>query len=371
VVGIQRAENPPGRSDDWRLCAPTNRRQKQSTGLWPARADTEREICTDSVAIYLQRIGRVGLLTAEQEVDPAQRIEVGLYAAELLRRAQQAAKKLPAPRRRELRWIARDGQRAKNHLLEANLRLVVSIAKRYTGRGVDLLDLIQAGNLGLIRAVEKFDFAQGYKFATYATWWIRQAIIHAIADQARIIRIPVHTVELINRLTRIHHDLMHDLGREPTVVELAQALEIAPTKVLQLRQYACSPVSLDHALDEQGGARLGDVIEDAQAVAPVDAVTRTLLAHQLRAMLATLSEREAMIIALRFGLTDGQPRSLDQISRTQGVTRERIRQIEATALARLRHRFGSPAVIHVGNAPSQYQKAQLRWTGQPKMLPSV
>jgi RNA polymerase primary sigma factor len=362
VVGIQRAENAPGWIDDRRrLPAPINRRQKQSTGLRPARAGTDREVFTESIDLYLQRIGRVGLLTAEQEVDLAQRIEVGLYAAELLRRAQKAARKLPAQLRRELRWIARDGERAKNHLLEANLRLVVSIAKRYTGRGVDLLDLIQEGNLGLIRAIEKFDYAQGYKFATYATWWIRQAITHAIADQARIIRIPVHTVELINRLSRIHHDLLHDLGREPTVAELAQALEITPTKVQQLRQYALSPVSLDHALDEQGRSRLGDVIEDPQEVATVDAVSRTLLAHQLRSMLATLSDREATIIALRLGLTDGQPRSLHQISRTQGVTRERIRQIEATALTKLRHRFGSPAVCStLSSKPRPREHATLR-----------
>jgi RNA polymerase primary sigma factor len=302
----------------------------------PAREDAERSAPADSVRAYLQQIGKIGLLNAAEEVELAKRIEAGLYAAERLRRAEDATEKLSRQLRRDLRWIVRNGQRAKNHLLEANLRLVVSLAKRFTGRGMPFLDLIQEGNLGLIRAVEKFDYTQGYKFSTYATWWIRQAITRAMADQARVIRIPAHLAEVTNKLGRIRRELVQDLGREPTPRELAKELGITPEKVRELQQYAQEPISLDQTIGEEGDCPLGDLIEDSQAVAALDAVSFTLLQDQLQSVLATLSEREASIIRLRFGLTDGQPRTLDQIGHVHGVTRERIRQIETQTMAKLR-----------------------------------
>ena len=291
----------------------------------------------DSVRAYLKQIGKVPLLNAEQEVELAKRIEAGLYAAERLRAAEEAGEPLQIPLRRDLEWIGRDGERAKNHLLEANLRLVVSLAKRYTGRGMAFLDLIQEGNLGLIRAVEKFDYTKGYKFSTYATWWIRQAITRAMADQARTIRIPVHMVEVINKLGRIQRELLQDLGREPTPEELAKEMDITPEKVLEIQQYAREPISLDQTIGDEGDSQLGDFIEDSEAVVAVDAVSFSLLQDQLQQVLQTLSEREAGVVRLRFGLTDGQPRTLDEIGQVYGVTRERIRQIESKTMSKLRH----------------------------------
>ena len=302
-----------------------------------ARREAELAVSTDSVRAYLKRIGKVALLNAQQEVELAKRIEAGLYAAERMRRSADASEKVSPQLRRDLRWIVRDGERAKNHLLEANLRLVVSLAKRYTGRGMAFLDLIQEGNLGLIRAVEKFDYTKGYKFSTYATWWIRQAITRAMADQARTIRIPVHMVEVINKLGRIRRELLQDLGREPTPEELAKEMDITPEKVLEIQQYAREPISLDQTIGDEGDSPLGDFIEDSEAVAAFDAVSFTLLQDQLQAVLATLSIREAGVIRLRFGLTDGQPHTLDEIGRVYGVTRERIRQIESHAMTKLRH----------------------------------
>jgi RNA polymerase primary sigma factor len=311
--------------------------EEESEALRQARKDAEMTASADSVRAYLKQIGKVALLNAEEEVDLAKRIEAGLYAAERLRQADEANEKLPLQLRRDLRWIVRDGERAKNHLLEANLRLVVSLAKRYTGRGMAFLDLIQEGNLGLIRAVEKFDYTKGYKFSTYATWWIRQAITRAMADQARTIRIPVHMVEVINKLGRIQRELLQDLGREPTPEELAKEMDITPDKVLEIQQYAREPISLDQTIGDEGDSQLGDFIEDSEAVVAVDAVSFTLLQDQLQSVLQTLSEREAGVVKLRFGLTDGQPRTLDEIGQVYGVTRERIRQIESKTMSKLRH----------------------------------
>ncbi|WP_308190975.1 RNA polymerase sigma factor [Pseudonocardia terrae] len=311
--------------------------EEESEALRQARKDAELTASADSVRAYLKQIGKVALLNAEEEVELAKRIEAGLYAAERLRRAIEASEKLSPQLRRDLRWIVRDGERAKNHLLEANLRLVVSLAKRYTGRGMAFLDLIQEGNLGLIRAVEKFDYTKGYKFSTYATWWIRQAITRAMADQARTIRIPVHMVEVINKLGRIQRELLQDLGREPTPEELAKEMDITPEKVLEIQQYAREPISLDQTIGDEGDSQLGDFIEDSEAVVAVDAVSFTLLQDQLQSVLATLSEREAGVVRLRFGLTDGQPRTLDEIGQVYGVTRERIRQIESKTMSKLRH----------------------------------
>jgi RNA polymerase primary sigma factor len=311
--------------------------EEESEALRQARKDAEMTASADSVRAYLKQIGKVALLNAEEEVDLAKRIEAGLYAAERLRQADEANEKLPLQVRRDLRWIVRDGERAKNHLLEANLRLVVSLAKRYTGRGMAFLDLIQEGNLGLIRAVEKFDYTKGYKFSTYATWWIRQAITRAMADQARTIRIPVHMVEVINKLGRIQRELLQDLGREPTPEELAKEMDITPDKVLEIQQYAREPISLDQTIGDEGDSQLGDFIEDSEAVVAVDAVSFTLLQDQLQSVLQTLSEREAGVVKLRFGLTDGQPRTLDEIGQVYGVTRERIRQIESKTMSKLRH----------------------------------
>ncbi|WP_283165506.1 RNA polymerase sigma factor [Mycolicibacterium insubricum] len=311
--------------------------EEESEALRQARKDAELTASADSVRAYLKQIGKVALLNAEEEVELAKRIEAGLYATQLMTELTDKGEKLPAAQRRDMQWICRDGDRAKNHLLEANLRLVVSLAKRYTGRGMAFLDLIQEGNLGLIRAVEKFDYTKGYKFSTYATWWIRQAITRAMADQARTIRIPVHMVEVINKLGRIQRELLQDLGREPTPEELAKEMDITPEKVLEIQQYAREPISLDQTIGDEGDSQLGDFIEDSEAVVAVDAVSFTLLQDQLQSVLETLSEREAGVVRLRFGLTDGQPRTLDEIGQVYGVTRERIRQIESKTMSKLRH----------------------------------
>ena len=311
--------------------------EDESAALRQARKDAELTASADSVRAYLKQIGKVALLNAEQEVSLAKRIEAGLYSAYRLQEIKESGEKLSPMNRRDLREIERDGRKAKNHLLEANLRLVVSLAKRYTGRGMAFLDLIQEGNLGLIRAVEKFDYVKGYKFSTYATWWIRQAITRAMADQARTIRIPVHMVEVINKLGRIQRELLQDLGREPTPEELAKEMDISVDKVLEIQQYAREPISLDQTIGDEGDSQLGDFIEDSEAVVAVDAVSFTLLQDQLQDVLHTLSEREAGVVKLRFGLTDGMPRTLDEIGQVYGVTRERIRQIESKTMSKLRH----------------------------------
>ncbi|HEY1669499.1 MAG TPA: RNA polymerase sigma factor [Trebonia sp.] len=290
---------------------------------------------SDPVKDYLKQIGKVPLLNAEQEVELAKRIEAGLFAEEKL--AEGREKSLRAEARIDLEWIADDGHRAKNHLLEANLRLVVSLAKRYTGRGMLFLDLIQEGNLGLIRAVEKFDYTKGYKFSTYATWWIRQAITRAMADQARTIRIPVHMVEVINKLARVQRQMLQDLGREPTPEELAVELDMTPDKIVEVQKYGREPISLHTPLGEEGDSEFGDLIEDTEAIQPGEAVSFTLLQEQLHSVLDTLSEREAGVVSMRFGLTDGQPKTLDEIGKVYGVTRERIRQIESKTMLKLRH----------------------------------
>ncbi|MDO8148831.1 RNA polymerase sigma factor [Isoptericola sp. b515] len=308
----------------------------------PAQQVVTAGATADPVKDYLKQIGKVALLNAEQEVELAKRIEAGLFAEERL--AQDFADfdrtKASADERkmwRDLRWIAHDGRRAKNHLLEANLRLVVSLAKRYTGRGMLFLDLIQEGNLGLIRAVEKFDYTKGYKFSTYATWWIRQAITRAMADQARTIRIPVHMVEVINKLARVQRQMLQDLGREPTPEELAKELDMTPEKVVEVQKYGREPISLHTPLGEDGDSEFGDLIEDSEAIVPSDAVSFTLLQEQLHQVLDTLSEREAGVVSMRFGLQDGQPKTLDEIGKVYGVTRERIRQIESKTMSKLRH----------------------------------
>ncbi|GFG69131.1 hypothetical protein MSEN_08510 [Mycolicibacter senuensis] len=311
--------------------------EEESEALRQARKDAELTASADSVRAYLKQIGKVALLNAEEEVELAKRIEAGLFATQKMAEHAEKGEKLAVAYRRDMAWICRDGDRAKNHLLEANLRLVVSLAKRYTGRGMAFLDLIQEGNLGLIRAVEKFDYTKGYKFSTYATWWIRQAITRAMADQARTIRIPVHMVEVINKLGRIQRELLQDLGREPTPEELAREMDITPEKVLEIQQYAREPISLDQTIGDEGDSQLGDFIEDSEAVVAVDAVSFTLLQDQLQSVLETLSEREAGVVRLRFGLTDGQPRTLDEIGQVYGVTRERIRQIESKTMSKLRH----------------------------------
>lgn len=288
----------------------------------------------DPVKDYLKQIGRVNLLNAEQEVDLSERIEAGLYAQHLL---DTESDKMDFKRRRELKWAANDGKRAKDHLLEANLRLVVSLAKRYTGRGMLFLDLIQEGNLGLIRAVEKFDWKKGFKFSTYATWWIRQAITRAMADQARTIRVPVHMVEIINKLSRVQRQMLQDLGREPTPDELARELDMPVEKVQEVQKYGREPISLHTPLGEDGDSEFGDLIEDTDAIAPSDAVAFSLLQEQFKQVLETLSPREAGVIKMRYGLEDGQPKTLDDIGRVYGVTRERIRQIESKTMSKLRH----------------------------------
>lgn len=299
----------------------------------PAQQVVTAGATADPVKDYLKQIGKVALLNAEQEVELAKRIEAGLFADDLLNSGKEFDRKYE----RELKQISHDGRRAKNHLLEANLRLVVSLAKRYTGRGMLFLDLIQEGNLGLIRAVEKFDYTKGYKFSTYATWWIRQAITRAMADQARTIRIPVHMVEVINKLARVQRQMLQDLGREPTPEELAKELDMTPEKVVEVQKYGREPISLHTPLGEDGDSEFGDLIEDSEAVVPADAVSFTLLQEQLHQVLDTLSEREAGVVSMRFGLTDGQPKTLDEIGKVYGVTRERIRQIESKTMSKLRH----------------------------------
>ncbi len=298
----------------------------------PVQQVTQAGATADPVKDYLKQIGKVPLLNAEQEVELAKRIEAGLFAEEKLADGVDDIEL-----REDLEWIAEDGRRAKNHLLEANLRLVVSLAKRYTGRGMLFLDLIQEGNLGLIRAVEKFDYTKGYKFSTYATWWIRQAITRAMADQARTIRIPVHMVEVINKLARVQRQMLQDLGREPTPEELALELDMTPEKVVEVQKYGREPISLHTPLGEDGDSEFGDLIEDSEAIVPSDAVSFTLLQEQLESVLDTLSEREAGVVRMRFGLTDGQPKTLDEIGKVYGVTRERIRQIESKTMSKLRH----------------------------------
>ena len=288
----------------------------------------------DPVKDYLKQIGRVSLLNAEQEVDLSERIEAGLYAQHLLDTESEG---LEFTRKRELKWAAADGKKAKDLLLEANLRLVVSLAKRYTGRGMLFLDLIQEGNLGLIRAVEKFDWKKGFKFSTYATWWIRQAITRAMADQARTIRVPVHMVEVINKLSRVQRQMLQDLGREPTPDELARELDMPVEKVQEVQKYGREPISLHTPLGEDGDSEFGDLIEDTDAIAPSDAVAFSLLQEQFKQVLETLSPREAGVIKMRYGLEDGQPKTLDDIGRVYGVTRERIRQIESKTMSKLRH----------------------------------
>ena len=299
----------------------------------PAQQVVTAGATADPVKDYLKQIGKVALLNAEQEVELAKRIEAGLFAEERL----NAGITHGAQDQARARVDRDDGRRAKNHLLEANLRLVVSLAKRYTGRGMLFLDLIQEGNLGLIRAVEKFDYTKGYKFSTYATWWIRQAITRAMADQARTIRIPVHMVEVINKLARVQRQMLQDLGREPTPEELAKELDMTPEKVVEVQKYGREPISLHTPLGEDGDSEFGDLIEDSEAVVPADAVSFTLLQEQLHQVLDTLSEREAGVVSMRFGLTDGQPKTLDEIGKVYGVTRERIRQIESKTMSKLRH----------------------------------
>jgi RNA polymerase primary sigma factor len=299
----------------------------------PAARLAQGGATADPVKDYLKQIGRVALLNAAQEVELAQRIEAGLFAEDTLASGEEPAPKLRA----ELEIIAADGRRARNDLLEANLRLVVALAKRYTGHGMLFLDLIQEGNLGLIRAVEKFDYARGYKFSTYATWWIRQAITRALADQSRTIRLPAHMVEAISKLARVQRWMLQDLGREPTPQELARELDITPQRVIEVQKYGREPISLHTPIGEDGANEFGDLIEDCEAVVPADAVSYTLLQEQLHSVLETLSEREAGIVSMRFGLTDGQPKTLEQIGKVYGVSRERIRQIEARTMSKLRH----------------------------------
>ncbi|MEI2826007.1 MAG: RNA polymerase sigma factor [Dermatophilaceae bacterium] len=329
-------------SDDEKPAKPADEEESETAGFVirdddeedaPAQQVVTAGATADPVKDYLKQIGKVALLNAEQEVELAKRIEAGLFAEERLNSGEKFDMKL----KRELWWIAQDGKKAKNHLLEANLRLVVSLAKRYTGRGMLFLDLIQEGNLGLIRAVEKFDYTKGYKFSTYATWWIRQAITRAMADQARTIRIPVHMVEVINKLARVQRQMLQDLGREPTPEELAKELDMTPEKVVEVQKYGREPISLHTPLGEDGDSEFGDLIEDSEAVVPAEAVSFTLLQEQLHSVLDTLSEREAGVVSMRFGLTDGQPKTLDEIGKVYGVTRERIRQIESKTMSKLRH----------------------------------
>jgi len=321
------------------LMAGYGRALQMSVLAWSPHLTPERAAAAGAVFT-----GKVALLDAMQEVDLAKRIEAGVFAAERLRCAAEAGEVLGFQMNRDLRLIVSDGGRARNHLLEANLRLVVSLAKRYTGRGLAFLDLVQEGNVGLIRAVEKFDYAQGYKFSTYATWWIRQALGRALADQSRTIRIPVHVGELITRLGRARRSLLQELGREATQAELAVAMDVTVEKVIELQRYGREPVSLDEPIGEEGDTRFGDLIEDTWAAGAFDALDGTFLQAELRNVLATLSDREAGVIRLRFGLTDGRPRTLDEIGRVYGVTRERIRQIEVKTMTKLRHHARSQSL---------------------------
>jgi RNA polymerase primary sigma factor len=331
-------ETPAADDDEDDDEAPATATDEDDEDEKPIAAEGEVGISTDLVRAYLKEIGKVPLLTAEQEVELAQRIEAGLFAAEKIRQADEGeAPKLSVSLRRDLDWLVADGGRAKRHLLEANLRLVVSIAKRYLGRGMLFLDLIQEGNLGLIRAVEKFDYTKGYKFSTYATWWIRQAITRAMADQARTIRIPVHMVEQINKLTRVQREMLQELGREPTPEELAKELDMTPEKVVEIQGYAREPVSLETTIGDDQDSSLGDFIEDADAPVAAEVVSYGLMQEQLNEVLRTLTDREAAVVKMRFGLVDGQPRTLDEIGREFGLTRERIRQIESKTLSKLRH----------------------------------
>jgi RNA polymerase primary sigma factor len=344
VAGLQEVSEEEGEEDTPAVAHPLGALVLSSTDDddAPIISTTITGATADPVKDYLKQIGKVALLNAEQEVSLALRIEAGLFSEEKLSAmtASQKTTKLS----RELFEIAKDGQRAKNHLLGANLRLVVSLAKRYTGRGMQFLDLIQEGNLGLIRAVEKFDYTKGFKFSTYATWWIRQAITRAMADQARTIRIPVHMVEVINKLARVQRQMLQDLGREPTPEELARELDMTPEKVVEVQKYGREPISLHTPLGEDGDSEFGDLIEDTEAVVPADAVGFTMLQRQLEGLLESLSEREAGVIRMRFGLGDGMPKTLDQIGDTFGVTRERIRQIESKTMAKLRHPSRSQAL---------------------------
>jgi len=288
----------------------------------------------DLVRLYLTDIGQYVLLTKDDEVRLAKAIEEGKTAEAALKKTE---KQITPTRRRELNKVVRAGARAERQFVQSNLRLVVSIAKKYQASGLPLLDLIQEGNLGLMHAVEKFDWRKGFKFSTYATWWIRQAITRAMADQARTIRIPVHMVEVINKLARVQRQMLQDLGREPTPEELAKELDMTPEKVVEVQKYGREPISLHTPLGEEGDSEFGDLIEDSEAIVPADAVSFTLLQEQLHSVLDTLSEREAGVVAMRFGLTDGQPKTLDEIGKVYGVTRERIRQIESKTMSKLRH----------------------------------
>jgi RNA polymerase primary sigma factor len=340
----------PGATDDTGTAAGSEWDQPQPPALPRAGGETEPTLSMDSVRAYLNEIRKVTLLSAAQEVALAERVEAGVYAAERLDATTSNSTSITArsgnaaQRHQDLRWIVRDGRRAKDHLVEANLRLVVSIAKRYAGRGMPFLDLVQEGNLGLIRAVEKFDYTKGYKFSTYATWWIRQSISHGMADQGHTIRLPVHMVEIINKLQRLERELQLDLGREPTIGELAGQLGTTEDKVLELQRCAREPLSLQLSVGFEGEAHLGDFIEDPKAVVAVEAVAFTLLQEQLRRVLGTLSEREAGMIRLRYGLTGGRPRTLEEIAKMYGVTRERIRQIESRTMTKLRQPARSQAL---------------------------
>jgi RNA polymerase primary sigma factor len=310
----------------------------------PSGTSAEHATPADSIRAYLRAIARYALLTAAEEVELAKRIEVGVLAAERLAQAAGSAAPEAAADVRDLRWLDRDGRRARTHLLEANLRLVVSVAKRYAGRGTALLDLIQEGNIGLMRAIEKFDYTRGYKFSTYATWWIRQAVSRAVADQARTIRIPVHKVEAVNSMLRMTRDLLVQLGRDPTAHELAARVGTTPEEVVELQRIAREPLSLDLTIGPEGDARLGDLIEDTAAVAAADEAVAAMMRREIRAVLDTLPDREAGVVRLRFGFVDGRPRTLEEVGRTYGVTRERIRQIEASTMAKLRHPARSRAL---------------------------
>ncbi len=312
--------------------APAKKKTRRRTDL-----HTIASLTSDPVRMYLKEIGKVPLLTARQEVELAKKIESGVFAVAALEAADEKGKKLPAAELRKLEREEREGFEAKQALVEANLRLVVSIAKRYVGRGMLFLDLIQEGNLGLIRAVEKFDYEKGFKFSTYATWWIRQAITRAIADQARTIRIPVHMVETINKLIRIQRQLLQDLGREPTPEEIGDKMEMTAERVREILKISQEPVSLETPIGEEEDSQLGDFIEDSEAIVPPEAASYSLLQEQLSKVLDSLSERERKVIELRFGLIDGHPRTLEEVGREFGVTRERIRQIESKTLGKLRH----------------------------------